>query len=379
VPTCCARTRRLLAESRAKIGVSAGVAGHAGSICRLSYQRPALDVFKLNMQRSSLLKLFQKLLLALLFVPCLLESSWAQGHYPDKPVRVIVPYTVGGSSDVIARAIGDALSKALGQAVVVENRAGAGSLIGTQYVTGQEADGYTLLLADVPFTIVPALYRERAHYDAQRDFAPIALLGVAPMYLFVNSSFPARSAADLIRLAKARPGTITIGSGGNGSLTHLLAELFMINTETKLVHVPYKGAAASVADLAAGQINASFTSMASAYPLYQAGTIRAIAVTGAERSKDTPGVPTFKDAGISTMAVSSWWGLLAPAGVSQPVRETLTAAMRTVMQDTAVKARLAVVGVSAPADAGPAALQQLIKTDVARWHDVIGRADIKVE
>ena len=204
--------------------------------------------------------------------------------------------------------------------MVVENRAGAGSLIGTQYVTGQEADGYTLLLADVPFTIVPALYRERAHYDAQRDFAPIALLGVAPMYLFVNASFPARSVADLIRSAKAQPGTITIGSGGNGSLTHLLAELFMINTGTRLAHVPYKGASASVTDLAAGHINASFTSMASAYPLYKAGTIRAIAVTGLERSKDTPDVPTFKEAGLANMEVSSWWGLLAPAGVSPAVR-----------------------------------------------------------
>ena len=325
------------------------------------------------------MKSLAKFLFMLLLVPCLLQSSWAQSRYPDRPVRVIVPYTVAGSSDVIARVVGDVLSKILGQPVVVEDRAGAGSLIGTQYVAGQPPDGYTLLLADVPFTIVPALYRERAHYDAQRDFAPIALLGVAPMYLFVNSSFPAKSVADLIRLAKAQPGTLTIGSGGNGSLTHLLAELFMINTGTKLSHIPYKGASASVTDLAAGQINASFTSMASASPLYKGGTIRAIAVTGAERSQDTPDVPTFKEAGVSNMEVSSWWALLAPAGVSQPVRDTLAAAMRSVMQDPAVKARLAGVGVSAPADSGPAALQQLIKADVARWHDIIGRADIKVE
>jgi tripartite-type tricarboxylate transporter receptor subunit TctC len=325
------------------------------------------------------MKSWKQFAAALVLVPALASSAVAQSHYPDKPIHLVVPYTVGGSSDVIARAISDELSKRLGQPVIVENRSGAGSLVGTQYVKGASADGYTLLLADVPFTIVPALYQERAHYDALGDFAPISLLGVAPMYLFVNSSFNARTTADLMRQAKSAPGTITIGSGGNGSLTHLMAELLMINTGSKLVHVPYKGAGASVTDLAAGQINASFTTMASAYSLYKTDRIRPIALSSAQRSKETPNVPTFKEGGISNMEVDSWWGLLAPAGVSAPVRDALTAAMRGVMDSTNVKARMAAVGVSPPKDSGPASLRELIKQDLSRWQDVIRRADIKAD
>lgn len=306
-------------------------------------------------------------------------SAWSQHHFPQKPVRIVVPYVAGGSSDVIARAIGDELGKALGQAVVVENRPGAGSLLGTQYAAREAADGHTLLLADVPFTIVPALYRERARYDASKDFVPIALLGVAPMYLFVSPTFAARNPADLARMAKAEPDAVSIGSGGNGSLTHLMAELFMVNTGTKLSHIPYKGAAASITDLAAGQINASFSTMASASALHQAGKIRAIAVSGSQRHKDTPAVPTFQESGIPNMTVESWWGLLAPAGASQAVRDTLASAMRKVMQSPAVKARIAAVGVGEPADHGPAALQKLIQADLARWQDVIRRADIRLE
>ncbi|SEJ49352.1 Tripartite-type tricarboxylate transporter, receptor component TctC [Variovorax sp. OK212] len=252
-------------------------------------------------------------------------------------------------------------------------------MVGTQFVASAAADGYTLLLADVPFTIVPAIYRDRAHYDIVRDFAPISLLGVAPIYLFVNSSFPAKSASDLARHAKAAPGTITVGSGGNGSLTHLMAELFMINTGTKVVHVPYKGGAGALADLAAGQINASFTSMATAYSLSKTDKIVPIALGSAQRNTDTPSVPTFKEQGISNMEADSWWGLLAPAGVNQQVRDTLIGAVSKVMQDPTMKARMAGVGVSAPANGGPATLQKVIEADSARWREVIRRADIKLD
>ena len=320
-----------------------------------------------------------KTLALALFMLSLFAPTGAHARYPEKPVRIIVPYSVGGSSDAIARAIGDELGKALGQVVIVENRAGAGSMQGTQYVASEAADGYTLLLADVPFTIVPALYKERARYDTRRDFAPVALLGVAPMYLFVNADFAAKSAPDLTRMAKAAPGTVSIGSGGNGSLTHLMAELFMTNTGTKLVHIPYKGAAAAATDLASGQINASFSTMASALSLYKAGRLRAIAVGSAQRRKDTPDVPTFTENGIPNMAVESWWGLMMPAGTSLPVRDTMTAAMFKVMQSPNVKARLISVGVSAPADSSAAALQGVINADLARWQEVVQRANIKLD
>lgn len=320
-----------------------------------------------------------KTLLAALALPLATIGFSARAAYPEQPIRIVVPYSAGGSSDVIARAISDELGKELGQPVIVDNRAGAGSMIGTAYVANEAPDGYTLLIADVPFTIVPALYRERAKYRAEKDFAPISLLGLAPAYLFVTPSSPVKTAADLVKAAKAQPGSISIGSGGNGSLTHLMAELFMINTKSQLVHVPYKGASASVTDLAAGQIQTSFTTMASANALYQAGRLRPIAVSSPQRQKDTPDVPTFQESGIPNMTVESWWGLVAPAGVSKPVRDRLSQAMAKVMQSTRVKARMSAVGVNVPADTGAPVLQKLIKADLARWQDVVQRANIKLE
>lgn len=302
---------------------------------------------------------------------------WAA--YPEQPIRIVVPYSAGGSSDVIARAISDELGKELGQPVIVDNRAGAGSMVGTAYVAGEAADGYTLLIADVPLTIVPALYRDRVKYKVEKDFAPISLLGLAPTYLFVNPSFQGKTAADLVKAAKAKPGTITIGSGGNGSLTHLMAELFMISTKSQLVHVPYKGASASVTDLAAGQIHSGFTTMASASSLYQAGRLRPLAVSSPQREKDTPDVPTFEESGIANMTVESWWGLVAPAGISKPVRDRLSQAMTKVMQSTRVKARMSAVGVNVPADTSSAALQNLISADLIRWQGVVQRANIKLD
>lgn len=303
----------------------------------------------------------------------------AYAAFPDRPIHIVVPYTPGGSSDVIARSLGDELAKGLGQAIVVDNRPGAGSMIGTQYVAGETADGYTLLLVDVPFTIVPALYREKAKYSVEKDFAPVALLGLAPTYLFVSNRFPGKSASDLVRLAKAKPATISAGSGGNGSLTHLMAELFMLNTGTKLVHVPYKGAFAAVTDLAAGQIDVSFTTMASAASLFQAGKLRALAVSSAQRQKSTPDVPTFQESGVSGMNVESWWGLVAPAGTPPAVLGALEQATKKAMDTAMVKARMQVIGVNPPPDAGAVALQTLVKADLARWKDTVSRANIRLE
>ncbi|VFR61145.1 Tricarboxylate transport protein TctC [plant metagenome] len=311
--------------------------------------------------------------------PLMLAIAPAHAAYPEKPVRIVVPYAAGGSSDVLARGISEQLAKELGQAVVVENRAGAGSMIGTAYVANEAADGYTLLLADVPFTIVPALYSGRVKYDARKDVAPISLIGVSPMYLFVNPKFEAGTVAELVAAAKAKPSVISVGSGGNGSLTHLMAELFMLNTGTKLVHIPYKGASASVNDLAGGQIEYSFTTMPTAAALFQAGKITPIAVSSPERMKETPSVPTFKELNVPNMTVQNWWGLLAPAGVPADVRARLEAAMKNVMQAVPVRQRLESVGVSASADTSGSALQRLVSEDLARWQEVIQRANITFE
>ncbi|ARP79706.1 hypothetical protein CAL12_01945 [Bordetella genomosp. 8] len=303
----------------------------------------------------------------------------AGAAYPEQPIKVIVPYTAGGSSDVIARAISDELSAELGQSVIVENRAGAGSMIGTAYVANEKPDGYTLLLADVPFTIVPALYGDRIKYNAKTDFVPVSLLGLSPMYLFVNPSFPVKTVKDLVDAARAKPGTISIGSGGNGSLTHLMAALFMLNTDTKLVHIPYKGASASVNDLAGGQIDTSFTTMPTATALYQGGKIRPIAVSAPQRQKEAPDVPTFDEAGVPNMTVQSWWGLVAPSRTPAPVLEKLSAAMTKVMQSPKVQSRLNSVGVNLPPDTSAAALKNLLTADFTRWQDVVKRANITFE
>jgi tripartite-type tricarboxylate transporter receptor subunit TctC len=303
----------------------------------------------------------------------------ALAAYPEQPIKLVVPYTAGGSSDVIARAISDELTAELGQSVIVENRAGAGSMIGTAYVANEKPDGYTLLLADVPFTIVPALYGDRIKYKAQTDFAPVSLLGLSPMYLFVNPSFPAKTVKDLVEAARAKPGTISIGSGGNGSLTHLMAELLMLNSNIKLVHIPYKGASASMNDLAGGQIDTSFTTMPTATALFQGGKIRPIAVSAPERQKEAPDVPTFDEAGVPNMGVQSWWGLVAPARTPAPVLERLNAAMAKVMQSPKVQARLNSVGVNVPPDTSATALKGLLTADFARWQDVVKRANITFE
>jgi len=318
---------------------------------------------------------FKKILAA----ACLLACAPAHAAYPDKPIKLVVPYSAGGSSDVIARAISDQLTDELGQSVVVENRAGAGSMIGTAYVANSPADGYTLLVADVPFAIVPALYRDRVKYDARKDFAPVSLLGLSPMYLFVSPNFPSRTVESMVAAAKAKPGQISIGSGGNGSFTHLMAELFMLQTGTQLTHIPYKGASASVNDLAGGQIETSFTTMPTAAALFQAGRITPIAVSSPQRQADTPDVPTFAELGMQQLTVQSWWGLVAPAGTPQDVLQRLDAAMHKVMQSDVVKQRLAGVGVALPSDVSAKALQGFVDADLARWQDVVDRAGIKLE
>ncbi len=318
-------------------------------------------------------------LVSTLFLALSSASFGVRAAYPEQPIKIVVPYSPGGSSDVIARALSEELAKELGQPVIVDNRAGAGSMVGTQFVAGEAPNGYTLLIVDVPFTIVPALYKARAKYNVEKDFAPIALLGLAPTYLFVNAASPIRNVAGLVSQAKASPMSVSIGSGGNGALTHLMAELFMINTGTQLTHVPYKGAGAAVTDLAAGQIQSGFTTMASATALLQAGKLRPIAVGSPQRTKEQPDVPTFQESGVPNMSVESWWGLVAPAGVPPAVLMRLSDAMAKVIKAPNVQTRMLAVGVGVPADTSGAALQKLVKADAARWVEVVNKANIKAD
>jgi tripartite-type tricarboxylate transporter receptor subunit TctC len=295
--------------------------------------------------------------------------------YPSKPVRLIVPYAPGGSSDVIARIVGQKLSDAMGQTFVVENRAGAGSMIGTDLAAKAPADGYTLVLSDMPHTINPSVY-SKVPYDPVRDFSPISLLGVSPLFLFVHPGVQAQRLEEFIALAKREPGKLAIGSGGNGASTHLMAELLQANAGIKLVHVPYKGAGPALADVVAGQIPSTFTSMATAAPHVKAGRLRTLAVTSGKRLPALPDVPTFEESGVRGMVVEHWWGVMAPAGVPRPVVERLRNEIVKALAAADIRERFAGLAVE-PRSSTPEQFRALLETDVARWAKIVKEAGIQ--
>lgn len=293
--------------------------------------------------------------------------------YPDRPVTLIVPYAAGGSSDVLARLLNDPLSKALGQPIVIDNRAGAGSRIGIEIAAKAAPDGHTLLLADMPHTIIPAI-QKGVSYHPVRDFTPIALIGTASMFFFVHPSVKAATAAEFVALAKAEPEKITIASGGIGAATHLTAELFQARAGIKLVHVPFRGAGPAMNDLVAGHVQSGFTTMATASSALD--RVRTLAVASAARLKDRPNVQTFKEAGVD-LVVEHWWAVLAPAGLPPAVAARLTKDFQAILASAEFTTRLAPLGVT-PSQATPAQLGALIENDTARWADIVKTVGISV-
>ena len=298
-------------------------------------------------------------------------------NYPVKFVRFIVPYAPGGSSDVLARTIGQKLGSALGQTFVVDNRPGAGSMVGTDIAAKATPDGYTIILSDMPHTINPSIYA-KIPYDPIRDFAPVTVIGVSPMFLFVNPAVKAQNVKDFIALAKAQPGKLSIASGGTGATTHLMAELLQSNAGIKLNHVPYKGAGPALTDVVAGQIPATFTSMATAAPFAQSGRLRILGVTSAKRLPAFPDVATFEESGISGLVVEHWWGIMAPAGVPKPIVEKLRGEIVAAVNSPDVRERFTVLAVE-PRTNTPQQFQALLESDVKRWAKVVRDAGIKIE
>ncbi len=293
--------------------------------------------------------------LALAAVLTLAGSAAAGQTFPDRPITMIVPYAAGGSSDVLARLLGERLSKSLGQQIVIDNRAGAGSRLGTEVAAKAAPDGYTLLLADMPHTIVPAI-QKGVHYDPVADFTPIGLIGTAAMVLFVNPAVKAAQARDLIALAKAEPGKITIG--------------------IKLVHVPFRGAGPAMNDLVAGHVQAGFTTLATASGALDGGDLRALAIASETRLKSRPEIATFKEAGID-LVVEHWWGVLAPAGMPAPIAARLTAELRAILATPEFEARLVPLGVTA-SRASPQEFRALLESDTARWADIVKTVGVAV-
>lgn len=294
----------------------------------------------------------------------------AEQAYPSKPVRMIAPYPPGGTSDIIARILGQKLSEAWGQQVVVDNRAGANGGIGSELAAKSPADGYTLLVGNMtPIAANPSLYRKLG-YDSLRDFAGVTLVAAGPNVLVVNPSLPFKSVRELIAYAKANPGKLNFGSGGAGSPAHLAGEMFKTLTGVAMTHVPYKGTVLSVADLIAGQVQLVFSDAPPAVPHVKSGKLRALAVTGAKRTPLFPELPTVAEAGVAGFALDNWWGILVPAGTPKAIVNRINAELVKALQTADVKERFANLGVEA-IHSTPAAFDAYIKAEYAKLAKII--------
>jgi len=305
-------------------------------------------------------------------------AAWSQAYPSVKPIRLIVPFAPGGNVDITARTIAPGLGEAIGQTVVVENRTGAGGVLGADAVAKSPADGYTLLMgSNSSVSVAPAL-NPKNPYHPIRDFAPISLVAATPFVLVAHPSVPANTLGELIALAKAKPGSLTMASGGIGSSNHLVGELFQSVTRTKLLHIPYKGAGAVAGDLMGGQVQLLFDQLAASTANIKSGKLKAFAVTSATRASVLPEVPTMTESGLKEMDVINITGLLAPIGTSPEIVARLNAALLKVLARTEVKERFATLGVS-PLGSTPEQFATFIRDDYAKWTKVITDANIKAE
>jgi tripartite-type tricarboxylate transporter receptor subunit TctC len=300
---------------------------------------------------------------------CLVACAALAQAYPSRPVRVVVPFAPGGPNDIIVRLVTPKLAESLGQAFVVENRAGAGGNIGTDYVAKSAPDGYTLLSVGPGSLIINPLIG-RVGYDTERDFAPITLMARAPNALVAHPSVPARSVAELIALARAKPGAINYASGGTGSTPHLAAALFAAMAGIELTHVPYKGTAPATADLVGGQVQIAFLGIPAVLPYAKSGKLRVLAVTGLRRSPELPGVPTVDESGVPGYDVSPWYGLLAPSATPREVVERIALEAARIVRAAETRERLALQGAEA-AGSTPEEFAAAIRADTATWSRIV--------
>src|SRR4051812_33141948 len=306
-----------------------------------------------------------------------LPVNVAFAAYPERTIRIVVPFAPGGGTDVIARTLAQEMAKNLGATIIIENKPGAGTLIGTQSVAGSEADGYTLLMATFANAVNPSLYA-KLPYDPHKDFAAVALIARSFNIVVVNSASPIRSIAELIAAAKADPDKLSYGTYGTGTSAHLAGELFKTMTGVNLTTVPYKGAAPAITDLLGGRIQVMFTTVASAAPLIAGGQLRALAVTSAERSPAFSDVPTVSEAGVPGYSAESWYGLYAPAGTPVEIIDRLNKSAVAAVQSEAFR-KLGLNEGLVMIAREPAELDRYVRGEEERWRKVIRDANIKVE
>ena len=319
----------------------------------------------------------QRLALAAFAALALLAPGARAQPYPSHPVRMVVPFAPGGATDIIARIVAQRLADRLGQSVVVENKPGAGTTIGNAEVAKAKPDGYTFLFAPTPFVISQVVY-PKLPYDPQKDFAPVSLLATSPFILVVNAAFPARTTAELVAIAKAKPGTVTFASAGNGTVPHLAGELFKLRAGVDIVHVPYKGGGPAIVDLVSGQVPMMFATPIEVSAHVQSGKLRVLGTTSLARLAAMPDVPTLSESGYPDFEVLSFFGVLAPAGTPPEIVDRVAADLAAVMELPDVRERFAQQSAEARV-LGPAAFSAFLARERDKWADIVKRSGAKVD
>ena len=307
---------------------------------------------------------------------CQIAAHAQDAAYPNRPIKMLVGFGAGGGTDIAARIMAQKMSEILGQSIVVENRTGASGMIAAEDEAKSAPDGYTLMMgSQTTYAVAPNLYR-KVTLDPAKDFAGVALTGASPLVLVVNPSFAAHSVKDVIAMAKADPGKINFGTGGLGTTPHMTAELFQYTAGIKMVHVAYRGEAPAINDLLAGQIPLMFANLSAVMGNLKAGTVRALAVTGAHRSPSAPEIPTVAESALPGFEAETWWGIVAPAGTPHAVLAKLNTAARQALADDDTKKRFADLGMT-NGGSSPEELDAYIKSEIAKWSKVIKDANIQ--
>jgi tripartite-type tricarboxylate transporter receptor subunit TctC len=311
------------------------------------------------------------------FLAALAPATHGQSGYPVKPVRLVSPSSAGGGSDIVARSLAPKLAERLGQQVIVENRPGAGTVIGSDYVAKAPPDGYTLLLGIATLATNPALLKKMP-YDAVRDLAPISKVAASPNVLVVHPSVPVRSVKELIAFVSARPGQLSFASAGVGTNPHMAMELFLSTTKLKMVHIPYKGSAPAITDLVGGHVAAMAATALTGIPQIRSGRLRGLGVSSAQRSASAPDLPTIAEAGVPGYEATQWYGVLAPAGTPPEIIKRLNAELVQILQLADVKSRFAADGAE-PVGDSPEQFAQYIRSELTKWAKVARDAGIQPE
>lgn len=320
---------------------------------------------------------FKRLSTGLLVAGALGVSGSAMAAYPEQPIRMVVGFSAGGTTDVVARIVAKEIGDALGKPVVVENRPGAGSNIATEMVARADPDGYTLYMVAVTSAINQTLYKN-LKFDLVNDFAPVALAVKVPNVLVLNPQVPAKSVEELLAYARANPGKLNFASSGSGTSIHMAGELFKQVAKIDVTHIPYKGSSPALTDLIGGQVDYMFDNMPSAWPHVEGGKLRALAVTTAERSKTAPELPTMQESGFPSFDVSSWFGVIAPKGTSPEIVNTLNGVIQKALDNPEVVARFEQLG-AVPVKTTPQEFGDFIKSEVDSWAQVVKTSGATVD